>query len=409
MMKHYLRYILLLGWALTWPIAVPAAPARADSPVVHAVLFYSPSCPHCHQVIQNDLPPLLEKYGQQLEIIGVDTSQPQGQVLYQAAVEHFDVPADRRGVPTLVVNDVVLVGSGEIPQLFPGLVEEYLAQDGVDWPDIPGLREAMAQAEAQAGPEATPVSPVATPEQPAGAAAETSPLATPTVVSTPLAAVQPAGESPPEAAPAAETGLVNIETQSVIEQSDSVWARVGRDPVGNGLSIVVLLGMVLMVAYAGTTLWRPTPEPPLPGWRMWAVPLLCLVGFGVAAYLAYVETANVAAVCGPVGDCNTVQQSPYARLFGLVPIGVLGLAGYLAIFATWIVAALAKGALADLAWLALFLMALVGTLFSIYLTFLEPFVIGATCAWCLTSAVLMTVLLWLSLAPAKGALARRLS
>jgi uncharacterized membrane protein len=110
-----------------------------------------------------------------------------------------------------------------------------------------------------------------------------------------------------------------------------------------------------------------------------------------------------------VGDCNTVQQSSYARLFGIVPIGVLGLVGYLDIFATWIVAALAKGALADLAWLGLFLMALLGTLFSIYLTFLEPFVIGATCAWCLTSAVLMAFLLWLSLAPARGALARRLN
>ena len=30
--------------------------------------------------------------------------------------------------------------------------------------------------------------------------------------------------------------------------------------------------------------------------------------------------------------------------------------------------------------------------FSIYLTFLEPFVIGATCLWCLSSAVIMTLL-----------------
>ena len=40
-------------------------------------------------------------------------------------------------------------------------------------------------------------------------------------------------------------------------------------------------------------------------------------------------------------------------------------------------------------------LALFGTLFSIYLTFLEPFVIGATCAWCLTSAVSMTLILLL--------------
>ena len=39
--------------------------------------------------------------------------------------------------------------------------------------------------------------------------------------------------------------------------------------------------------------------------------------------------------------------------------------------------------------------ALFGTAFSIYLTFLEPFVIGATRAWCLTSAMVITALFWL--------------
>jgi uncharacterized membrane protein len=47
---------------------------------------------------------------------------------------------------------------------------------------------------------------------------------------------------------------------------------------------------------------------------------------------------------------------------------------------------------------------LFGVLFSIYLTFLEPFVIGATCAWCLASAVTMTALMRFSLAPGKAAL-----
>jgi uncharacterized membrane protein len=39
---------------------------------------------------------------------------------------------------------------------------------------------------------------------------------------------------------------------------------------------------------------------------------------------------------------------------------------------------------------------LLGTLFSVFLTFLEPFVIGATCAWCVTSALVMTLLLLLA-------------
>ena len=47
-------------------------------PVVHAVLFYSPTCPHCQYVITETLPPLMEKYGNQLQIMGVDVTQPKG-------------------------------------------------------------------------------------------------------------------------------------------------------------------------------------------------------------------------------------------------------------------------------------------------------------------------------------------
>ena len=39
--------------------------------------------------------------------------------------------------------------------------------------------------------------------------------------------------------------------------------------------------------------------------------------------------------------------------------------------------------------------------FSIYLTFLEPFVIGATCMWCITSAIIQTTIFAISTAPAK--------
>lgn len=123
------------------------------------------------------------------------------------------------------------------------------------------------------------------------------------------------------------------------------------------------------------------------------MPLLSIIGLVVAGYLAYVETQQVQAVCGPVGDCNAVQQSEYALLFSLIPIGVVGILGYLAILAAWTVHQFGRGRIAQWAGLALWVMAACGVLFSIYLTFLEPFVIGATCAWCLTSAVIMTLLL----------------
>ena len=101
-------------------------------------------------------------------------------------------------------------------------------------------------------------------------------------------------------------------------------------------------------------------------------------------------------MCGPVGDCNTVNQSEYARLFGVLPVGALGLVGYAALSLAWSVSRFASGTVVSWARLSLLVMTVGGTLFSIYLTFLEPFVIGATCAWCLTSSVVMTAMMWLS-------------
>ena len=120
---------------------------------------------------------------------------------------------------------------------------------------------------------------------------------------------------------------------------------------------------------------------------------MILAGLLVAGYLAYVETTLTEATCGAVGNCNTVQQSPYAQIAG-VPIGVIGIIGYVAMLLVWVFDQYRKQATAT--WL-LFGLALAGVAFSIYLTFLEPFVIGESCVWCLTSAVVMTMLLWLSL------------
>ena len=138
----------------------------------------------------------------------------------------------------------------------------------------------------------------------------------------------------------------------------------------------------------------------------WLVPLLSAVGLLVAIYLTVIELSGDPAVCGPIGDCNAVQQSPYAFLFGFLPIGMLGVVGYAALILVWAAARLLPERGLDLARLALFGLSALGTFFSIYLTFLEPFVIGATCAWCLTSAVLMTVLMWVTLDPARAAAAR---
>jgi uncharacterized membrane protein len=373
--------ILLLFCISTWlPItAKPAARIEQAGTIVRAVLFYSPTCPHCEKVITQDLPSLFNQYGEQLQIVGVDTYTEGGQALFQAAIQRFNIPEERQAVPTLIIDETVLVGSLEIPQQLPGIIETYLAQGGVDWPDIPGFMEAFQEAEAQQ----TQAS------QPDGASQETD---TPNPDATQPAAAAAAPE------PTAAAGLIITE-----ESGSSLAERLARDPAGNLLAIVVLVGM--LVSLGGVVAFlisRRGHERQLK--QSIAIPLLCLVGLAIAAYLAYVETAQVSAVCGPVGDCNTVQQSKYARLFGVLPIGVLGVAGYIAILLAWLASRLGRGRRASFANLALFGMALFGVIFSVYLTFLEPFVIGATCAWCLSSALIMTVLLWLSLPPGKEAL-----
>ena len=109
---------------------------------------------------------------------------------------------------------------------------------------------------------------------------------------------------------------------------------------------------------------------------------LAVVGLLISAYLTWVHYAAVAPVCvGGSGGCETVQTSSYATIFG-VPVAVIGLVGY----AGLLLSASLRG---EVGVYLGFLVALVGTLFSAYLTYLEVFVIHAICEWCVASAALM--------------------
>jgi uncharacterized membrane protein len=160
--------------------------------------------------------------------------------------------------------------------------------------------------------------------------------------------------------------------------------------------------MVLSVCGVGYRFSQTSATKQKKDWLHWIIPILSVIGLFVAGYLSYVEVTQTEAVCGPVGDCNTVQQSPYALILGFLPVGVLGLIGYVIILVVWALQYYGPQQWRGYAALGVWGLALFGTLFSIYLTFLEPFVIGATCAWCISSAIIMTVLLWLATGPAKA-------
>jgi uncharacterized membrane protein/thiol-disulfide isomerase/thioredoxin len=376
--KAILISTLIIAMLITYPIL----PAHAQTqPVVNAILFYSPACGHCHYVITEVLPPLFEQYPDQLMIIGIDVTQEAGRDLYISTLQYFSLSSS--GVPLLVLGDKYLMGDVDIPEQLPGLIEQYLAQGGLDWPPIPGLKEILAKAQTASQPTAEPTA-----------------TAQPTLVTTLSAGMVVTTPSPqPIMTPTPAISGIVLASNSDLNLMD----RLSQDPVGNGVAILVLGGMLLAVIGGLIYFHRSIVESGqiLTGWLF---PVLCIEGMLVAFYLSYVEITQIEAVCGPVGDCNTVQQSEYARLFGVLPIGVLGLVGYATILIAWLVSRFGKRRIAIYASLLILGMSAIGMLFSIYLTFLEPFVIGATCAWCLASAIIMTALFWLSLLPGKSGL-----
>jgi len=116
--------------------------------------------------------------------------------------------------------------------------------------------------------------------------------------------------------------------------------------------------------------------------------VLAVIGLGIAGYLTYVHYAGIHVLCAASGGCETVQTSSYAKLAG-IPVPVLGLIGYVGILVSLFIPG-DPGRLAPAGF------ALVGFGFSLYLTYLELFVIKAICQWCVGSAVIMTVIAVLS-------------
>lgn len=377
------------------PIATPTeAPAGVEAPVVHAVMFWMDTCPHCHFVLDEVLPPLQEKYGGQLQVLLIEVkSEQEWNRLVQTGTS-FGIPQDYLGVPFLVIGDRALIGSDQIPAELPGLIEQHLANGGVDYPTAPALADILPTT-APALETCGPATPCAEETLPAPEIAGPGPLKEAAVNPSPTAALAKL-HGTEEALPVPDVAMSEpIEETSLNQPLAASSARVQ----GFELALAVIIGMIGALIYtsaaAAKRLKNGTDCLPL-AWLELAIPILAIAGLGVAGYLAYVETQAVPAVCGPVGDCNAVQSSPYARLFGLLPIGVLGVIGYVAILATWLWGRLKSAPLARHALLVVFGLALVGTLFSLYLTYLEPFVIKAVCIWCLTSAIIITLLMLLS-------------
>lgn len=335
-MRHFMITVTTILFLLNFLIVPVNAQTNSSDGVVRAVMFWMEGCPFCHVVLDDILPPLQEQYGDQLEIRleEVETSED---VFYLFEVgAQYGIPNDRVGTPLLIIDDQALIGPDQIGKQLPGLIEAYLNQGGVDWPAIPE-KTTYIQSEAS------------TTETEAVAAAPTA-------------------------------------VQSTSEHSS-----------GFTLAIVTIIAMAVVLVYSLVS-FAIGKTIALPVWVDWLIPVFIIIGIGVATYMSYVETQSVEAICGPVGDCNTVQQSSYAMLFGFLPVGVLGLIGYVGLLGAWLVRRFMPQQ-QKLAALAFWGMSIFAVVFSLYLTYLEPFVIKAVCMWCITSAIIVTALLLLGTPP----------
>lgn len=116
--------------------------------------------------------------------------------------------------------------------------------------------------------------------------------------------------------------------------------------------------------------------------------LLSLVGLADALYLTIEHVTGQSVRCTIISGCSAVLSSPYAVVAG-IPLAAVGAAAYFTVFS------LAILTLFGYFWAGKLMRAVVITMFaiSVWLMYLQAFVIREFCQYCLLSAVITTALL----------------
>jgi uncharacterized membrane protein len=112
-----------------------------------------------------------------------------------------------------------------------------------------------------------------------------------------------------------------------------------------------------------------------------AVAVLSLFGLADAIYLTIGHVTGLTVRCTIVAGCSEVLSSPYAIVAGM-PLAMVGAAAYFCVFSLATLAAFGYRVAATLLKLLVVLMVAV----SIWLTYLQAFVIRQFCQYCLFSA-----------------------
>jgi uncharacterized membrane protein len=120
--------------------------------------------------------------------------------------------------------------------------------------------------------------------------------------------------------------------------------------------------------------------------------LLSLVGLADALYLTIEHVTGQSVRCTIISGCSAVLSSPYAVIAG-IPLAAVGAAAYFTVFS------LAVLTLFGYLWAGKLMQVMVFTMFglSLWLIYLQAFVIREFCQYCLLSAAITTALLVVAL------------
>jgi len=121
--------------------------------------------------------------------------------------------------------------------------------------------------------------------------------------------------------------------------------------------------------------------------------VFCIVGLADATYLTVLALTGETAACSGQAGCQEVLGSAYARVAG-IPVAICGLAGYFTAFT------FATFAAFDYARARKFFALTVGVLFAttLWLLYVQAFVLHAFCRYCLFSAAICFLLMGLVVA-----------
>ena len=121
------------------------------------------------------------------------------------------------------------------------------------------------------------------------------------------------------------------------------------------------------------------------------VAALALAGIFISLYLTLYKLGYIGELSCSIGSCETVNTSKWSTFLHL-PVAAWGLLFYVDVFAVALVGTMPRLENEPAISLLLTAQAAVGVLFSGWLTYLELGVIHAICIWCVTSAVIVTLI-----------------